>query len=224
MEKYKNYLIIFLILLLLLGGLVGSKYLGSPKDQAAIAAYRDTLTLYKYQKDVIDKKVETLTADNKLLLESVDSIHKSMIDTRIVYQKKIVYINKYTAGQVDSTLTAAYPLAPSNADTTILRIPTWRAKSAEVDLVLGQQAIALNGELKVEIGIKDHIIDKDQEIIEELQAKDSLSTKQLAMVEAKNAVETKVLKKENRRLKWKSVKIIIGAGVIWGLTVLALKG
>lgn len=223
MEKYKNYLIVFLIILIVIGGLFGGRYLGSPKDIDQIAAYRDTLTLYKYQKEVIDKKVVELTANDNLLLESVDSVHNAQVATKIVYKNKLVYTNLFTAVQVDSAFAAAYPIAPPKADTGVSCQPVWRVKAAEIDLVLGQQAIVLNTELHTEIVIKDKLLDNDQLVIDELKAKDSISTKQLAAVVAENAVETKVLKKQIRRQKWKTIKVIAGAAVIWTLTILALK-
>lgn len=221
MEKFKNYLIVFLLLIVAISAIVGKRSVNTHEGEKQ--AFRDSLALYKFQKTQSDIKIRKLEGDKKILVIAVDSIHGLQVATVAKGKAEVARITKYKAPQVDSLLVAEYPVAPDSADATPLVIPAWRVQAAEIDIAEGRTAKVLNAELRAEIDVKDQIIGDDTEIIAELKAKDSISTKQLAVQEALFKLQTKDLCKEVKRQRFRVIKVVVGSAIIWTLTVAALK-
>jgi len=223
MEKYKNYIIGLLILIIIVAGvLFGPKFSGSDKYKVERDRFRDSIAVIKTQKVELEKRVTALELDKSALSKSVDSVVAEQAKTSSYYESKISAIAKQTPRQLDSLITAEFPkAAASPADTTLICQPTWRVKEAEDKIVHGEEAIALNSELHTEIGFKDKIIVDDTRIISDLNKRDSLSTDLLNTTIAASDADKKELKREVRRQKLQKIGIVVSAVIIWTLTLMA---
>lgn len=221
MQKFKDYLIIFLVVVLVLVGLFGYQSSIKLTDHST----KDSLAVFVFQKKQLDLQLRKLTGEKELLLTAVDSLLSTRSKVKIVWRDRIEKVNSFTPTQVDSSLTTRYPrpVVVSPDEDSINCQPLWRVRAVVKDLVRFDSTKEENKSLYSEILLKNEIISGDNRIISHYVAKDSLTTKEAELLAVVNSEDKKALRKENKKLRRRTIGVIVISAVVWTLTVLALK-